>query len=638
MTFLPNLDKMVRQEPGSRKKASKTSGRKFFLREAEDKTGLGLLLLEGPSHIETVLKSTFSDPEVRRNPGLNQILTKVGQEVWPIFRRLGWRSRPHKTIIGQFTFTAPGFTLETAVEGVTKYDTYCSLGKAFLEDGDEKMVERAERGDLTEERSPSETSEVQTIMEEEEKPQRDQRTEVNSLSENSQIKIARARTTSAMGNNKASQEYISSNLETVLKKTFSDPEVQVNPSLEPLLNKVGQKVWPIFKKVGWRSRPHKTILGEFTFTAPGYTLEAAVEGETKYNTFSALGKSFLEEGDEKMLLKARIRSPSKTSHKKTILDEREDERFQNSPRGDRNKARSTAENFQGKTFLEEGDEKMLGRPPREDTGKVRTPSETYQRRTLLEEGDEEMYERVPQYEIDSSQSYNETGRTTPQTRHGSSNVNIDIFSDSGALENHYEGEEGSGLCAVAEVPSIEVSDSNELKAYAPIPLKNRARSTPNASNRMNLDSRLEALEEKMLARLKKTESTEAPAPTDILSLADEPSLTDEPPLTEPPIIEVPSPIEIMDIPSEEKSSPSQIQDDIVPSQNEAPPNGLKKSTLNTRVEAMEELVFDDGQARDGRIVSRIKEMEKFIFDSDYKPPKNLTSRVNALAQEFELDF
>lgn len=68
------------------------------------------------------------------------------------------------------------------------------------------------------------------------------------------------------------------------------------------------------------------------------------------------------------------------------------------------------------------------------------------------------------------------------------------------------------------------------------------------------------------------------------------------------------------------------------------PNSQKKLSLNSRVEELEACIFDDGETRNGTIMSRIKQMEEFIFDSSYAPPKNLTSRVNALVQEFGLDL
>mmetsp|Transcript_16026 Transcript_16026/g.18974 ORF Transcript_16026/g.18974 Transcript_16026/m.18974 type:complete len:211 (-) Transcript_16026:93-725(-) len=60
-----------------------------------------------------------------------------------------------------------------------------------------------------------------------------------------------------------------------------------------------------------------------------------------------------------------------------------------------------------------------------------------------------------------------------------------------------------------------------------------------------------------------------------------------------------------------------------------------KITLNAKVRSLEQLAFEDGQARDGLLVARIKDLEDYVFDTSYTPPSNLSSRVDALVQEFE---
>lgn len=661
---------MVRQD-STTSQPSKDKGRKFFLREAEDKTGLGLLLLEGPSHVETVLKSTFSDPGVKMNHGLYQILTKVGREIWPIFRRMGWRSRPHKTIIGQFTFTAPGYTSETGVEGVTKYDTYGALGKAFLEEGDERMVQRAEQGNQDEEKSVSDTSEVDTINEEEddkvvEAAVQHDKANARSFSQNfPPNNISRTRSTN-------SAAYISPNIESVLKKTLSDPEVKENPSMEPLLNKVGLKVWPIFKKVGWRSRPHITILGESTFTAPGFTLEKAIEGVTKYSTYSALGKAFLEEGDEKMLARAQEaeapieqRSPSEVLRNKQVEEERERKILERPPRENRTRVRSSSitnqiekvseeseeeaidnqskGNFcritsEENTILEENEEEEM--PQRENQVQVRPSS---QGRKHFEEGFDQIFGR-PQREnltnvpstsatynndIGRAQSYDvvdsKSNRSNKSAKHRSDN---DSYSES--VDDSTEVlANGETLPALSEVPPMD--DGTSLIELMPIP---RSRSTP-VQTTDSLAARLELLEVKMLEKLAEEEETVTSFPSKTPSPS--PSKTSSPST-------IPSPSKTLS-PSKTTKEPIQSKNVVTGSNAETSPsnksttsNQAKKSSLNTRVEAMEELVFDDGQPREGKIVSRIKDMESFIFDGNYSPPLNLTARVNALAQEFELDI
>jgi len=146
----------------------------------------------------------------------------------------------------------------------------------------------------------------------------------------------------------------------------------------------------------------------------------------------------------------------------------------------------------------------------------------------------------------------------------------------------------------------------------------------------------------------------SPSKSETSSPSDEASLTEEPSPSEP---ETSQPSDSPSLAESETSSPSDLpspsentQDNNAQAQEDSSvtntsvaadpiiPSPRKKLSLNARIEELEACVFDEDTARDGTMISRIKHMEEFIFDSHYTPPKNLTTRVNALVQEFELDF
>jgi len=182
---------------------------------------------------------------------------------------------------------------------------------------------------------------------------------------------------------------------------------------------------------------------------------------------------------------------------------------------------------------------------------------------------------------------------------------------------------------------------------------NEIQHTPQADSNLSHTSRIVTL----------PTMSNTPSPSETPSPADEPSSveenssleklsppSEEPSLSEtlsyvckistanPPRIETPSPSETPPL----SPSPSETSEDNVsqaPDDNDIiTPNQKKKSALNLQVEKLEKHIFDDGQQQGGTIISRIKELEQFIFDSSYAPPKCLTSRVAALAQEFEIDL
>ena len=196
-----------------------------------------------------------------------------------------------------------------------------------------------------------------------------------------------------------------------------------------------------------------------------------------------------------------------------------------------------------------------------------------------------------------------------QLNRNNSNEYIDTTSES--LE---EKPEVLACEEILPTPPKVYSTDDETKFIETVPVP-RSRSTPPSSTDI-LAARLEMLEDRVLGKLaEEDKSTIVPSST----------------ITPP-----------SDTLSSSNNAKETIQNNNVVAETSpitnSTPNQKNKSSLTTRVEAIEELVFDDGQRREGKIVSRIKEMENFIFDGSYSPPLNLTARVDALAQELELDI
>lgn len=162
----------------------------------------------------------------------------------------------------------------------------------------------------------------------------------------------------------------------------------------------------------------------------------------------------------------------------------------------------------------------------------------------------------------------------------------------------------------------------------------RCASTPISQNRISMTTRMEILEKRLWEGVQEKNQNKN------LNL----NLEDVAESSYPSKSSVEERDDHTDISSSLKISGVQEDQNVGHSPCEAPQDSIaqsynndtrKKIPLNIRVETLEELAFDDGETRNGLLVSRIKDLEQFVFPQGHTPPNNLTSRVDALALEFE---